>query len=496
MSWQGSGADLNVVRKALSAVRGREEKLLFDAQRNLVGKMRGKFVEIFGEGPKLGRFSVGWSNGVDAEGRIKGVSFEQERLRAILEGKMPVENESSSASEGSFEPSPIAERLKRVRNLVIEGVPGTGKTFVIKEICTGWPLDEDRRLQGKGSGRYAITLHPATSYEDFVEGIRPTPRHTAQTDWSKPVAEAKKVSPDTDFEHYFHVQTGSSAAPADVPAFSMQDGFFLRVCAEAINNPDADFVVLLDEFNRCNVPKVMGDLLTTLERSKRATWNGTAWDLSNAQVVTLPGSKRHFFVPDNVFVLACMNTTDRSVAPLDAALRRRFAFHRLWPEGFEPKTAETNGKDGSLPDAGAIARKIWRLEPVPADFERAVVLWTQLNGTLRKFGPDAMLGHSYLYDLAEDLKEAEAEDDELVDMVGHHWNDHILPQLAEVLTANNIHWVKFKERMGKQEAADVIVDRTHAEAVGFLRVPILHLKDSTTTPANNPSADEQPNEQD
>ena len=413
---------------------------------------------------------------------------------------MPVENESSSASEGSFEPSPIAERLKRVRNLVLEGVPGTGKTFVIKEICARWPLAPHKRLQGNGSGRYAITLHPATSYEDFVEGIRPTPRHTAQAGWSKPVGEATKVSPDTDFEHYFHVQTGSSAAPADVPAFSMQDGFFLRVCAEAVNNPDADFVVLLDEFNRCNVPKVMGDLLTTLERSKRATWNGIAWDLSNAQVVTLPGSKRHFFVPNNVFVLACMNTTDRSVAPLDAALRRRFAFHRLWPEGFEPKTTETNEKEESLPDAETIAERIWGSKKFPPDFKGAVTLWTQVNGALQKTGPDAMLGHSYLYDLAKDLQDLVkdlqgAKGDELVAMVGHHWNDHILPQLAEVLTANNIPWVKFKEQLEKQKAANVIVDRTHKDAVGFLRVPILHFKNSTKTPAKDPSADEQPNEQ-
>jgi len=290
--------------------------------------------------------------------------------------------------------------------------------------------------------------------------------------------------------HYFHVRPVASTPEAAVPssAFTMQDGFFLRVCAEAVNDPDADFVVLLDEFNRCNVPKVMGDLLTTLERSKRAKWTRGAWDLSSCQVVTLPGSKRLFFVPDNVYVVACMNTTDRSVAPLDAALRRRFAFHRLWPKGFDPSAPM---------EAEKVANDLWAVDN--SHFKDAVALWHAVNKALEKSGPDALLGHSYLYDLADDLKprpESDAQKPQVVVdpkvMLKHHWDDHILPQLAEVLTANNISWDSFCKKFNGKSSDRVvrsgnwaIKDHTPKEASGFLRIPMLYL-DSGETPENGP----------
>ena len=92
-----------------------------------------------------------------------------------------------------------------------------------------------------------------------------------------------------------------------------------------------DYLLLLDEVNRANVPKVLGDLLLTLEPSKRQKWNGTGW--RGGVAVTLPYSARQFEVPDNIYVLGTMNTSDRSIAPLDAALRRRFAFVRVLPLG-------------------------------------------------------------------------------------------------------------------------------------------------------------------
>jgi hypothetical protein len=222
----------------------------------------------------------------------------------------------------------------------------------------------------------------------------------------------------------------------------MQDGFFLRACAHAVNHPQEHFIVLLDEINRCNVPKVLGDLLTTLERSKRARWKGGAdghWDLEACQVVTLPGSKRLFFVPDNVYVVATMNTTDRSVAPLDAALRRRFAFHRCWPLGF----GEQSGVDTVA--VGDVLKLLRAEAGMKNDdrgvFEESVRAWAELNVLLQKYGgPDAMLGHSYLFDLARDLKRKPATWPAATpdQVVRHHWTHHILPQLGDSVEANNL----------------------------------------------------------
>ncbi len=337
-------------------------------------------------------------------------------------------------------------------NLILEGVPGTGKTYAIGHgICGGWKDSGGKPLGGRGEGSWAITLHPATSYEDFVEGLRPVqqgsvggddqpgPTRTEATAVKSYAQDSNGVLIQGDAalrrERYFHIQLPGIHFDTPSAGFAMQDGFFLRACAHAVNHPKEHFVVLLDEINRCNVPKVLGDLLTTLERSKRARWDDDGhWDLGDCQVVTLPGSKRLFFVPDNVFVVATMNTTDRSVAPLDAALRRRFAFHRCWPMGFgEQSGADTVAVDDVvarfLEEAGTGDELREVLEP-------SVRAWAEINQLLSKHGgPDAMLGHSYLFDLAGDL-ERTPEDAEA--LLQHHWNHHILPQLVDAIVSNNL----------------------------------------------------------
>ena len=415
--------------------------------------------------------------------------------------KNPIHGDSKSAAEGGRQ-----NTLRRSSNMVLEGVPGTGKTFAIKQyICKDWQERTGRTLVGQGREAYAITLHPATTYEDFVEGLRPVAAvddagaKGAKTDTNtspgpRHVDDAKPVSIDgkTKVPHqgYFHVKQpgihgGTSSGGS---TFRMQDGFFLRACAEAANNPAKDYVVLLDEINRCNVPKVMGDLLTTIERSKRATWDGDDdnghWNLSDCQVVTLPGSKRLFFVPDNVYVVATMNTTDRSVAPLDAALRRRFAFVRLWPMGFGPSR--------EVESADAVAETVWAAtassETVP-EFIAAVTAWWTLNTKLMEKGPDAMLGHSYLFDLAKDMG-AERDVSEGRALVLHHWNFHILPQLVDVAVSNGLEseLVQGGDKLGvltkdlfpqdpDKQASGFKLTGSMPSSTGLLQVPTLTLVD-------------------
>ena len=382
-------------------------------------------------------------------------------------------------------------------------MPGTGKTHAIMELMKADVPRKGRlpAFRGRGVGRFAVTLHPAIAYEDFVEGLRPGPHRPIEEEvwWtsesysdgvknkSRPLpkialVEDRRSEEDLEKERWFFDGPTDQAKTLkpDETRFSVHDGFFVRVCHEAVHYPHRDFLILLDEINRCNVPKVLGDLLTTLESSKRATWAGTAWDISTAQTVTLPYSKRLFFIPDNVFVLATMNTTDRSVAPLDSALRRRFAFHRLWPLGFEEETrrqaivSQSSGwqdlleeitrqvedkaaqRSGEKVVAAGIDISRHLLAKLPRPYQHkgggdpeallrlSVCTWVTLTAALlRDLGPDAMLGHSYLFDLAGVLGESPADRrwrgqfpgvDALVE---HHWNQHLLTQLADSLESNN-----------------------------------------------------------
>lgn len=239
--------------------------------------------------------------------------------------------------------------LRRFHNVVLEGPPGTGKTFVVGDVAARWTAATGRPLAADGSGDFAITMHPSTSYEDVVEGLRYDQRHAA---------------------------------------FRLRSGFMTRAVIAAFQDPGSDFLVLLDELNRSNVPKVLGDLLLTLESSKRYSWNGTAW--VGGVSVTLPYSAQRFAVPDNLYVLATMNTSDRSIAPLDAALRRRFAFVRVTPLRQAELTMTLANVRGSAV-AGLASTTIAMLDQLNLQVLRPVL------------GPDAELGHSYVFDMKPPL---------------------------------------------------------------------------------------------
>ena len=133
-----------------------------------------------------------------------------------------------------------ADILNRRKNIILEGPPGTGKTHAIKGIVEQLEKSkedggEGLEIGGRGKAKWAITMHPATSYEDFIEGLRPA---------EKSDEDAKS-------------------------SFIYKPGVFVERVRDAIQNPHQQHVVLLDELNRSNVPRVLGDLLTTLEASKR-----------------------------------------------------------------------------------------------------------------------------------------------------------------------------------------------------------------------------------
>ena len=184
-------------------------------------------------------------------------------------------------------------------NKVLHGPPGTGKTFeavsVAVEIIDG---DDGDLTRDRVKARYKelqvarqiefVTFHQNYAYEDFIEGIRP-------------VLDKNEL------------------------AYELRDGIFKKIAKCASKCPNDRYVLIIDEINRGNIAKIFGELITLIEPSKRLGGD-------DAAEARLPYSQDLFGVPSNLSLIGTMNTADRGISPIDAALRRRFDFVERMPD--------------------------------------------------------------------------------------------------------------------------------------------------------------------
>ena len=226
----------------------------------------------------------------------------------------------------------LLDRLRTKKNLFLQGPPGTGKTWLAKRLAFALMGQKD------DSKVRAVQFHPNLSYEDFVRGWRPT-------------GEGK---------------------------LSLADGVFMEAIKAASKDPSSKFFVVIEEINRGNPAQIFGELLTLLEAGKRTPNEALELCYPDAD-----GKRRPVHIPENLYVVGTMNIADRSLALVDLALRRRFAF-----VGLEPRLGQ-----------------VWRewvvkecaVDPgLVADIERRIAeLNDQITADAR-LGKQFRIGHSYV----------------------------------------------------------------------------------------------------
>ncbi len=294
----------------------------------------------------------------------EGLQFAIRELKRFNENILAIEQRIQSAKDIPIPPVKVTGQkrltgipgriqsvLERKGQVILYGPPGTGKTYWAEKAAKDLAalmafgldfdsLEESQQQEITGLGEAAglvriCCFHPAYGYEDFLEGYRP---HTINGQLS----------------------------------FQLRDGVFKKLCSDARAEPERNFYLIVDEINRGDIPRIFGELLTTLEKDKRG------------KQIILPVSQELFTIPSNVFLIGTMNTADRSISLLDAALRRRFGFVEMMPDGSVLKDSLVGG----------IALRAW--------FEA-------LNAKIREHaGRDArnlQIGHSYLLHSGSPLKD-------------------------------------------------------------------------------------------
>ena len=256
---------------------------------------------------------------------------------------------------GEREYDTLAVLVARKKNVILEGAPGTGKTYCAKRLAYALMGERD------ASRVCMVQFHQSYAYEDFIEGFRPT-----------------------------------------AAGFELRKGVFYDFCKLAEEDGDRDYFFIIDEINRGNLSKILGELFMLIEADKRGV------------KLRLLYSDEHFCVPANVFIIGTMNTADRSIAMMDFALRRRFAFFNLKP-GFDTDSFNTYRRGLGSSAFDALVTCVKDLNAEIADDE--------------SLGTGFVIGHSYLCGFDPETATPEAlqrvVDFELAPLLHEYWFDDL-----------------------------------------------------------------------
>ncbi|TXJ44231.1 AAA family ATPase [Brachyspira aalborgi] len=282
----------------------------------------------------------------------------------------------------------IINILKNKKQIILQGAPGTGKTYSSSEIAVklidgNAPSDRAELMKRykelvDKEQIFFTTFHQSMDYEEFVEGIKP-----------------KTINGNITYE--------------------LEDGIFKKACKSAENNK---VVLIIDEINRGNISKIFGELITLLEVDKRK-------DRENEIEVILPYSKEKFSVPDNLYIIGTMNTADRSIGYIDYALRRRFAFISIKAD----KLAIENYYDNINKNSDCK--------------DKAINLFDEIKNLIDKNineefeADDIMIGHSYF--MAQNFEELQNKlEYEIKPLLLEYFKDGILKSNKD--TINNLNY--------------------------------------------------------
>lgn len=273
----------------------------------------------------------------------------------------------ADALQDLFMPEEVVDRvismLKRKKNIILQGAPGTGKTFVARRLAYLLMGEKDP------SRAPMVQFHQSTAYEDFIQGYRP----------------------DGD------------------GGFELKNGVFHAFCENAAADDNArPYVFIIDEINRGNLSKILGELMMLIEPDKRGAEFSVPLTYATSHEET-------FHVPDNVFLIGTMNTADRSLSMVDYALRRRFAFIEAEP-GFSSKAFATH-----LTGRGASSKLVAAIQ------ERMEMVNALITHDTANLGRGYRIGHSFFVPAKDTKPDAAWYQDivrhEILPLIEEYWID-------------------------------------------------------------------------
>ena len=302
-------------------------------------------------------------------GTLKNITEEETKLiLKLIQSKNELRDDSYSFEKldkevflKKEECEKIYNILKEKKNIILEGAPGVGKTYIAKRLCYAiMRKKEEERLLN-------IQFHQSYAYEDFVLGYRPTKKG----------------------------------------GFKLKSGPFIDFCEKARKDKKNEYFLIIDEINRGNISKIFGELLVLIENDKRDTYSvDLAYQGKNEDY-------KNFTIPSNLYIIGLMNTADRSLALMDFALRRRFAFYRINPL-FEEEKFKTYAQN--IPYLNDIIPFIKKLNDKIKDDE--------------SLGEGFMIGHSYFSNFKEKESKEEIKNKlelileyEIEPMLKEYWYD-------------------------------------------------------------------------